>query len=292
VIAQSTFDTDSDGWLVKDLAFPNPGAPPAPLGTFVPTHHGAGGNPGGYLSLVDPTGNTWYWYAPPKFLGNRQNAYGGRLSFDLVVTGNGTPFDEEDVILVGGGLTLVFVLPQPPGPGFTSYHVGLTEVGWRRSSRMGAPATQADMTTVLGALTDLYIRGEYRLAMDDTGQIDNIVLEGSGAICDIQMNKTTFVDGEQVVAQVFRFANTAPAAIPVEFKLWIDVPGIGPISFGRGGADGSVVFPVGFDLNFGPLALFTVPSTLPRGTYAFSCRMLQPVTGAPLTADLNPFEIK
>src|SRR4051794_12461165 len=103
VLAQSTFDTDSDGWVVKDLPFPSPGAPPAPLGTFTPTYHATGGNLGGYLSLPDPTGNAWSWYAPPKFLGNKQAAYGGRLSFDLSVTGTGTPFDEEDVILVGGG---------------------------------------------------------------------------------------------------------------------------------------------------------------------------------------------
>jgi len=99
VLAQSTFDTDSDGWVVKDLAYPSPGAPPVPLGTFNPTYHGTGGNPGGYLSLSDPTGNTWFWNAPSKFLGNKQAAYGGTLSFDLAVTGAGTPFDEEDVIL-------------------------------------------------------------------------------------------------------------------------------------------------------------------------------------------------
>lgn len=192
VLAQSRFDTDSEGWLVKDLPYPSPGAPPTPLGTYVPTYNGAGGNPGGYLSLSDPTGNTWYWYAPPKFLGNKQSAYGGTLSFDLMVTGTGTPFDEEDVILVGGGLTLVFTLPARPETTFTSYHIGLTEAGWKRDTRTGAPATQTDMTTVLGALTSIYIRGEYLLSMNDVGRIDNVVLETGGAVCDIQLNQGSF----------------------------------------------------------------------------------------------------
>ena len=75
VIASSTFDTDSDGWVVKDLAFPNPGAPPVPINTFTPTYQSTGGNPGGHLSLIDPTANAWYWYAPAKFLGDRHAAY-------------------------------------------------------------------------------------------------------------------------------------------------------------------------------------------------------------------------
>jgi hypothetical protein len=176
VIVSSTFDTDAEGWVVKDLAFPNPGVPPAPLNTFTPVYQPTGGNPGGYLSLVDPTANSWYWYAPAKFLGDRHAAYGGTLSFDLAVTGTGAPFDEEDVILVGGGVTVVFTLPARPGTGFTSYQAMLTEAGWTRDTRSGPAATPADMQTVLGALTDIYIRGEYLLASDDVGRIDNVVM--------------------------------------------------------------------------------------------------------------------
>ena len=292
VLAQSTFDTDGDGWLVKDLAFPNPGAPPIPLGTFTPAYHGSGGNPGGYVSFADPTANAWYWYAPAKFLGNKQSAYGGKLSFDLAVTGTGAPFVEEDVILVGGGLTLVFALPAAPVPGFTSYHIGLTETGWRRDTRLGVPATAGDMTTALSALTGIYIRGEYRLAMDDVGQIDNIILEGAGAICEIELNQAAFVNGEQVVAQVFRIGNSAPTGLAIEWKIWFEAPGISPIRYNNGGADGSVVIPAGLNVNLGPTPLFTVSPSAPRGTYVFGCRMLQPTTGALLTEDLNTFEIQ
>ena len=238
VIAQSNFNIDADGWLVKDLLFPDPGAPPAPVGTFPPLYNGAGGNPGGHLSFPIRARTRWYWYAPPKFLGNKQNAYGGKLSFDLAVSGTGVPFDEEDVILVGGGLTLVTALPAAPVPGFTTYQIGLTEVGWKRNNHLGPPATQADMTTVLSALTDIYIRGEYRLALDDVGRLDNVMLEASSAVCDIVMNQATFVNGEQVVSQVLRLGNSSSAPLAVEWKLWLEVPGVAPISVVNTGANG------------------------------------------------------
>jgi hypothetical protein len=292
VLAQSRFDADSEGWVAKDLAYPNPGAPPAPIATYTPSYHATGGNPGGFLSMTDPTGNAWYWYAPAKFLGNKATAYGGSLSFDLAVTGSGAPFDEEDVILVGGGLTLVTTLPARPGTTFTSYRVDLTEAGWKRDSPTGTPATASDMTTALGALTAIYIRGEFLLAMDDVGSIDNIVLEGSGAICDIQLNTTTAVNGDQVIAQVVRLGNANTTSLPVELKLWIDIPGAAPVSFLRIGADGSVAFPAGLNVNIGPIPLFTISAGFPRGTYAFSCRMLDPVTGALLREDLNLFGVQ
>jgi hypothetical protein len=292
VIAASTFDTDSDGWVVRDLAFPNPGAPPVPIGTFTPTYESTGGNPGGHVSLVDPTANAWYWYAPAKFLGDRHAAYGGTLRFDLAVTGTGTPFSEEDVILVGGGVTLVFALPNRPGAGFTSYQVSLTETGWKRDSLTGAAATRADLNTVLGALTDIYIRGEYLLANDDVGRLDNVVLTGPPrATCDIQLNKTSFVNGETVSVPVFRLANLTTAPLAIEFKFWLEAPNAAPISFARAGENGAVVLPASFDQNLGPVTLFTVGAAFPRGLYAFSCRLLEPVTGALQSEDLNTFEI-
>ena len=74
--------------------------------------------------------------------------------------------------------------------------------------------------------------------------------------------------------------------------MWFEVPGFAPISVLRFGADGSVSFPAGLNQNLGPATLFTVAPSTPRGTYAFSCRVVNPVTGAEFTHDLNPFEIQ
>ena len=67
IVASSTFDSDSEGWVVKDLAFPNPGAPPVAVNTFTPVYQNTGGNPGGHLSLVDPTANARTCTRRPSF---------------------------------------------------------------------------------------------------------------------------------------------------------------------------------------------------------------------------------
>ena len=77
-------------------------------------------------------------------------------------------------------------------------------------------------------------------------------------------------------------------------KVWIGtpIPGLPALSIFNVGADGSFVISPGFDQDFGPLPLFLVSADLPRGTYEFSSRMLNPITGELLSEDLNPFEIQ
>jgi hypothetical protein len=122
--------------------------------------------------------------------------------------------------------------------------------------------------------------------------LDDVSFDPSLAICDIQLNKTSFVNSDQVTAQVLRIANTETAPLPIELKLWLEAPGIAPISVVNVGADGFLVFPAEFDLNLGPVALFTVSAQLPRGEYSFNCRLLVPTTGGPLAEDINWFDIQ
>jgi hypothetical protein len=109
------------------------------------------------------------------------------------------------------------------------------------------------------------------------------------------LNQTSYTNGQPVVVPVFRFANTSAntstVAEAVEIKVWLEVPGVAPIPFLRSGAYGSVVFPAGLDANLGPFTLFTVAPALPRGTYALSCRLLNPVTGKLQSEDLNTFTV-
>jgi hypothetical protein len=105
------------------------------------------------------------------------------------------------------------------------------------------------------------------------------------------LNQTTYIDGDLVTANVFRFANLSSTDIAAEIKIWLGVPGIAPISVTNVGADGSVVLPAGVDIDSGPISLFPVTG-LPLGNYELSCRMLDPVTGELLVEDLNPFEIQ
>jgi hypothetical protein len=109
--------------------------------------------------------------------------------------------------------------------------------------------------------------------------------------CDIQLNQTSFGNGDTVTANVYRFANLTTAPIATEMKFWLGVPGIPPISVANVGSDGSIELPAGLDSDFGPIPLIPVAAALPRGTYEYSCRFLDPVTGELLAEDRNFFDI-
>ncbi len=53
----SNFDAGVEGWTSVTFSNTNPGAPPHNFGTFSPSWISAGGDPDGYISIVDPDGN-------------------------------------------------------------------------------------------------------------------------------------------------------------------------------------------------------------------------------------------
>lgn len=112
------------------------------------------------------------------------------------------------------------------------------------------------------------------------------------AECDIQMSQQTYIDGETARADSILFTNMTGAAVSVEWKIWLIVPGISPIGVVNIGADGSRVFQDGTSLELGPLDLFTIMPNLPRGSYEFSCRLLDPTTGRLLLEDRNFFDVQ
>ncbi len=168
--ATSTFDSSDDAWRVTgDVEH----------GTGKPDWLSSGGNPGGALSADDDVqGGTWYWQASVNYYGNFSNAYGQALTFDLKQSGTHSQFDNRDVILTGGGTTIWLDSLANPGTDWTSYSIMLdTSEDWRVGSYGGTntAATEDDIRTVLGALEDLQIRGEY-ISGADTGGLDNVVL--------------------------------------------------------------------------------------------------------------------
>lgn len=178
-LADSRFDSGDDGWTVRDLAYPDPGAPPVSLGSRTAS------NQGGHLARADFSANAWYWFAPAKFLGDQSAAFGGTLSFDLAVTGQGfgnpPNFSQEDVLLVGGGRTLAYstgaVVQPTAAVAWFGNSVPLSPGGWTLDSRHGPSASAADLQAALGALSALYIRGEFLFGLDDVGRLDNVLLQ-------------------------------------------------------------------------------------------------------------------
>ena len=138
--------------------------------------------------------------------------------------------------------------------------------------------------------------------------IDDFVPSGSGGlevpgylafavfapapVCDIQLTQAHYVDGETITASVFRFANPRAVPVAVEIKGWLGLPtglAVGTLNVG---ANGAVMLPAAFDMNLGPVALGAVVPATPRGLYEFSCRLLNPTTGAQLAVDRNRFTIQ
>lgn len=168
--ASSTFEGDNEGWTVS-----NNGEPSTP-----PTLLSEGGNPAGHLCGKDEgDGDTWYFVAPLKFLGNASGALGKRLTFDLK---QGSIFNQvrgRDVVLNGGGLAVTWNFRFAPGLDWTPYSVRLDGTSsWRMDepTGQGAAATEDDLRTVLSDLRSVRIRGEFYDGLYDTACIDNVYL--------------------------------------------------------------------------------------------------------------------
>jgi len=162
----STFDIDGEAWT-----------------TFADaenlTYSAAGGNPGGAVRAEDVgNGQIWYWQAPAKFLGDQSGAWGGSLSFDLIQGSLSRQLNEDDVILIGGGLTIVFDTASNPELTWTDYSIDFTDTaGWTLNTTGGSVASAAQIQTVLGSLETLRIRGEYvNGTTNDYTLLDNVIL--------------------------------------------------------------------------------------------------------------------
>jgi hypothetical protein len=170
----STFNADTEGWtVVGDEAGPV---------TWV----SSGGNPGGYVSVMDSVvGGVMYFVAPDAYFGNHSGAYGTALTFDLIQNYPDSPnqFDDDvgDVVLQGSGLTLAYDLASNPVNGtWTPYSVPLTAGSWRLDSLNGPIATPEQMQLVLSDITGLQIRAEYQTGPDTDG-LDSVALSAAVA---------------------------------------------------------------------------------------------------------------
>lgn len=101
------------------------------------------------------------------------------MSFDLQQTISGSPnqYNNSDVVLAGGGLTLVFDTAMNPNIGsWSHYEVPLTAQLWHVSTLRGPAATDEQFSQVLSNLDTLQIRAKCQAARADTGYLDNVVL--------------------------------------------------------------------------------------------------------------------
>jgi len=160
--AQSTFDSDHEGWTVTGDVhgfqwLPAEGVPP-----------------GCIKGVDDVSGYTWYFVAPTKFLGDKSGAYGNTLSYDIwISTRDGSPWNDACITLFGP-LDLYYYGLFPPAQAWTYFEVDLTETaGWKKGD--GTAPSEQEMRQTLANLTGLRIRAEYRTG-DDYAHLDNVTL--------------------------------------------------------------------------------------------------------------------
>jgi gliding motility-associated-like protein len=203
----STFDFSNEGWTADGDAFNN-----------AAVWQSTGGTPGGYILGTDGSiGGTWYFVAPDNFEGIKCDAYGRFLRYDQFVSSNAAPNNSPDVEIKGGGLTLVFNNPVLPGTTWTHFDLLLREdAGWRLNTLTGLTPTAAQFKQVLANITSLRIRGEYLSSADDSGGLDNVVLESN----------LTFVfdlDGDDSSGAIGGNFQTEPTCIPSNSIVDTDV---------------------------------------------------------------------
>jgi len=171
----STFDSGAEGWMIAEIYNYPVANPPQVLGYYSPVFHATGGDPGGFISMTDPS-RYWFWFdAPAAFLGDHSDAYGGFLQFDMSVTPLVDPGTAPSVMLVGSG-TILYYLTQAPTDVFGRSLIPMTPPGWRINDwETGAQPTDAEMQQVLGNLIALRISGDWLNGWETAG-LDNVVL--------------------------------------------------------------------------------------------------------------------
>lgn len=158
IAASSTFDSGLDGWGIY------------PSGAISFDAHGLAG-------VSVPEGGAAHFSAPSEFLGHKSTCLSGALCYDLRQSAVDSQADPRDVVLEGGGMRLLFDSPvsENPDTSTTRYQIPLSPgAGWTNDAT-GAPASLADMRTVLGSLTSLRIRAQYRSASSQAW-LDNVLM--------------------------------------------------------------------------------------------------------------------
>ncbi|MCC6230869.1 MAG: hypothetical protein IT432_16785 [Phycisphaerales bacterium] len=181
----SHFDSDTEGWLLVD--FPTNGHVAQPSTQSVP-FDSSFGKPAGSLR----TGEGYYdaaVAAPPAYLGNHANAYGGQLKYDIYLRlTDGVTY--PSVVINAGTYSLYYVTASPPVNAWESRVVPLTETGWHYNTSGGPAVTKAQMQDALSHIAGIYLLTEWHTGNDDTN-LDNVSMTGG---CLADFNHDSFVN--------------------------------------------------------------------------------------------------
>ncbi|MDX1978844.1 MAG: laminin B domain-containing protein [Bryobacteraceae bacterium] len=183
-IGNNTFDSNAEGWAGL-TANPFATGIPVSLSGLPLDHNAAGGNPDGYVSISDPDPGDTFFVAPSAYRGNLSAAIGGILVYDLLYDASPLTWDGPDLVIKGGGKTLIYDVPIPPiGTNWLSLAV-LMQPGpeWfvgLQGIRGGSLATMQDFVDVFQNITEFWILAEFTNGISEVAGLDNVFIETLG----------------------------------------------------------------------------------------------------------------
>lgn len=136
-------------------------------------------------------GNTYYWSLPQRFLGNQLKSYGGTLSFTIKNEAYGSYIPDQDIIIRGNGLTLVWTRGNPDE---IRTEARLKESDWQNLDPNGPKiASRADLLTVLSNIEGLLVRATLKEGITQV-HLSDVVLDtavpqntGQAVVNDIEI---------------------------------------------------------------------------------------------------------
>ncbi len=168
-----TFDSNDQGWFIHDFA--GEGDYHTNFGTFTADFNATGGNPGGFISHIDPSGGSFF-FENTTGLGDYSSFSGGTFNFSLMTDQEANFIDDNVVILRGGAsdLTLVSQISPLPNQSWTDYSIDLVASNFTYNNKSGGVVSDADFAAVLGDLTNVLIDAEYHNGVSETTSLDSV----------------------------------------------------------------------------------------------------------------------
>ncbi len=164
----STFDTDNDGWIVRDLTVDEIVSGEWSVYWTSPGH------------IYSPDVGSYFFSAPSKFLGDKSAYIGGTISFDIMnnladySTDRGTYFN---LILQGDGIMLFHDGNFPKQPYvWTHIDASLNSDKWYKHWDINNQATADELAFVLGNLQGIYVYADWGWG-GDTAYLDNVIMQ-------------------------------------------------------------------------------------------------------------------
>ncbi|XP_048508165.1 basement membrane-specific heparan sulfate proteoglycan core protein isoform X9 [Athalia rosae] len=113
----------------------------------------------------EPRSQRLFWSLPSPNIGNQVKSYGGKLTLtqEIRTRSGATLQKDQDVLLIGSGITLYWTNPEELQPNIPlTYSVPLVESSWTRLTTEGPrSASRVDLMTVLSGLEAILVRATH-----------------------------------------------------------------------------------------------------------------------------------